>query len=241
VLVLSQFPKERYPLELIGDDAAAVGCLPKMRVADVDSFLGSVRRVAAGGSALDPDVVALMVSRRRRDDPLESLAPREREMLALMAQGKSNHGIAQELTVTPAAVEKHITSVFGKLGLGAEPRSHRRVMVVLALLRQQRSALAQLGVLTAVLARSLALGRVTDAVALGRLGRLAPLLLALLARLLDREIDPLLELVPFVHAGSLPRPGEGNLRLDARGTAGRAVHGQRAAGGVDAVGQPAAL
>lgn len=135
VLVLSQFLEERYPLDLIGDDAEGVGYLLKTRVADVSSFVDAVRRVADGGSALDPEVVALMVGRRRRDDPLDELTPRERDVLALMAEGKSNHGIAQALTVTPAAVEKHITGLFAKLGLGDEPLQHRRVMAVLTLLR----------------------------------------------------------------------------------------------------------
>lgn len=135
VLVLSQFLEERYPLDLIGDDAEGVGYLLKTRVADVSSFVDAVRRVASGGSALDPEVVALMVGRRRRDDPLDELTPRERDVLALMAEGKSNHGIAQALTVTPAAVEKHITGLFAKLGLGDEPLQHRRVMAVLTLLR----------------------------------------------------------------------------------------------------------
>jgi DNA-binding NarL/FixJ family response regulator len=135
VLVLSQFLEERYPLDLIGDDAEGVGYLLKTRVADVPSFVDAVRRVAAGGSALDPDVVALMVGRRRRDNPLDALTPRERDVLALMAEGMSNHGIAEALSVTPAAVEKHITGLFTKLGLRNEPLQHRRVMAVLTLLR----------------------------------------------------------------------------------------------------------
>lgn len=135
VLVLSQFLEERYPLDLIGDDAEGVGYLLKTRVADVGSFVESVRRVAAGGSALDPEVVALMVGRRRRDNPIDALTARERDVLSLMAEGKSNHGIAQRLDVTPAAVEKHITNLFQKLALGDEPLQHRRVMAVLTLLR----------------------------------------------------------------------------------------------------------
>lgn len=135
VLVLSQFLEERYPLDLIGDDAEGVGYLLKTRVADVGSFVESVRRVAAGGSALDPDVVALMVGRRRRDNPIDALTGRERDVLSLMAEGKSNHGIAQRLDVTPAAIEKHITNLFQKLALGDEPLQHRRVMAVLTLLR----------------------------------------------------------------------------------------------------------
>jgi DNA-binding NarL/FixJ family response regulator len=137
VLVLSQFLEERYPLDLIGENAEGVGYLLKMRVANISSFVEAVRRVAAGGSALDPAVVALMVGRKRRDDPLERLTSREREVLSLMAEGKSNHGIARVLEVSPAAIEKHITHLFGKLELGDEPLQHRRVMAVLALLRAQ--------------------------------------------------------------------------------------------------------
>ena len=135
VLVLSQYLEERYALDLIGDDASGVGYLLKQRVTDVDAFVAAVRRVAAGGSALDPEVVARMVGRRRRVDPLEALTPREREVLALMAEGKSNRGIAEELVVSPASVEKHATAIFHKLGLGGEPTEHRRVLAVLALLR----------------------------------------------------------------------------------------------------------
>ena len=135
VVVLTQFVEERYPLELIGDDAEGVGYLLKQRVADAQSFVDAVRRVAAGGSALDPEVVALMVGRRRRDNAVDGLTGREREVLTLMAQGMSNQGIAQELDVTPPAIEKHVTSMFSKLGLGPEPLQHRRVMAVLTLLR----------------------------------------------------------------------------------------------------------
>ena len=135
VLVLSQFSDERYALDLIGDDATGVGYLLKDRVADLDAFADAVRRVAAGGSALDPEIVALMVGRRRKDDPLDALTPREREVLALMAEGKSNGGIAEALHVTLTAVEKHVTRIFTKLGLGHEPGDHRRVLAVLALLR----------------------------------------------------------------------------------------------------------
>jgi DNA-binding NarL/FixJ family response regulator len=135
VLVLSQYLEERYALDLIGDDAGGVGYLLKQRVTDVDAFVAAVRRVAAGGSALDPEVVARMVGRRRRADPLEALTPREREVLALMAEGKSNRGIAEELVVSPDTVEKHATAIFHKLRLGGEPTEHRRVLAVLALLR----------------------------------------------------------------------------------------------------------
>jgi DNA-binding NarL/FixJ family response regulator len=138
VLVLSQHLEEAYALDLVGDDATGVGYLLKQRVTDVDAFVEAVRRVAAGGSALDPEVVARMVGRRRRVDPLEALTPRERDVLALMAEGKSNRGIAEALVVTPAAVEKHATAIFGKLGLGGDPGEHRRVLAVLALLRGTR-------------------------------------------------------------------------------------------------------
>lgn len=138
VLVLSQHADERYALDLIGDDASGVGYLLKDRVGDVDEFAGAVRRVAGGGSALDPKIVSLMVGRRRTDDPLENLSPRERDVLGLMAEGKSNAGIAAALRVTPAAVEKHVTRIFGKLQLGHEPSEHRRVLAVLALLRATR-------------------------------------------------------------------------------------------------------
>jgi DNA-binding NarL/FixJ family response regulator len=135
VLVLSNFLEERYPLDLIGDDAEGVGYLLKTRVGDVGSFVESVRRVAEGGSALDPQVVGRMVQRRRRANPIDDLTPREREVLALMAEGMSNHGIGDAMAVTAAAVEKHVTSLFAKLGLVSEPLQHRRVMAVLTMLR----------------------------------------------------------------------------------------------------------
>jgi DNA-binding NarL/FixJ family response regulator len=135
VLVLSQFSDERYALDLIGEDSGGVGYLLKDRVADPDTLADAVRRVAAGGSALDPEIVALMLGRRRKDDPLDGLTPREREVLALMAQGKSNPGIAEALHVTLTAVEKHVTRIFTKLDLGHDAGDHRRVLAVLALLR----------------------------------------------------------------------------------------------------------
>jgi DNA-binding NarL/FixJ family response regulator len=135
VLVLSHFSDERYPLDLIGDDASGVGYLLKDRVGDIESFAESVRRVAAGGSALDPAIVAVMVGRRRKDDPLQALSPREREVLELMAQGKSNQGVASTLNVGVPAVEKHVTRIFDKLDLGHAPDEHRRVLAVLTLLR----------------------------------------------------------------------------------------------------------
>jgi len=135
VLVLSQYVEEGYALELLSDSAAGVGYLLKDRVADVERFVESVRRVGEGGSALDPEVVGRLLGRRRREDPLEGLSPREREVLGLMAEGRSNHGIAQSLVVTERAVEKHVTSIFGKLGLEAAPDDHRRVLAVLAYVR----------------------------------------------------------------------------------------------------------
>jgi DNA-binding NarL/FixJ family response regulator len=135
VLVLSQYVEEGYALELVGDSAGGVGYLLKDRVADVDRFVDSVRRVAEGGSALDPEVVSQLVGRARRDDPLAELTPREREVLELMAEGRSNNAIAAQMIVTERAVEKHVTSIFGKLGLPPATEDHRRVLAVLAFLR----------------------------------------------------------------------------------------------------------
>ncbi|MFA9270858.1 response regulator transcription factor [Svornostia abyssi] len=133
VLVLSQYVEEGYALELVG--GAGTGYLLKDRVGDIDRFVESVRRVGEGGSALDPEVVAQLLGRRRQSDPLEGLSPREREVLGLMAEGRSNHGIAQQLVVTDRAVEKHVTNIFGKLDLPAAPDDHRRVLAVLAFVR----------------------------------------------------------------------------------------------------------
>lgn len=135
VLVLSQYLEERYALDLVGDDPRGVGYLLKDRVADADTLAEALRRVASGGSVLDPEVVSRMVGRRRSDSRLDDLTPREREVLAQMAEGKSNHGIAAALGVTPAAIEKHVTGIFNKLELGHEPTEHRRVMAVLTQLR----------------------------------------------------------------------------------------------------------
>jgi DNA-binding NarL/FixJ family response regulator len=135
VIVLSQFLEERYVLDLVGSDARGVGYLLKDRIGDVATLVDAIARVADGGSALDPEVVARMVGRRRKDDPLDALTPRERQVLALMAQGKSNHGIAGELAISVAAAEKHATNIFGKLGVGSEQSEHRRVMAVLTQLR----------------------------------------------------------------------------------------------------------
>jgi len=135
VLVLSQYVEPSYAMELIADDAEGVGYLLKDRIPDVDEFRSSVRRVAEGGSALDPAIVTQLVGRRRGDEPLMTLTPREREVLELMAEGRSNQSIAQKLVVTERAVEKHVTNIFGKLRLPATPEDHRRVLAVLAFLR----------------------------------------------------------------------------------------------------------
>jgi DNA-binding NarL/FixJ family response regulator len=135
VLVLSQYVEEAYALELLAENAEGVGYLLKDRVADVERFVDSVRRVGEGGSALDPEVVARLVGRRRREDPLSALSPREREVLGQMAEGRSNHGIAEALVVTERAVEKHVTSIFTKLNLPPAEDDHRRVLAVLTYLR----------------------------------------------------------------------------------------------------------
>jgi DNA-binding NarL/FixJ family response regulator len=140
VLVLSQYYEEQYALDLIGERADGVGYLLKERVGDVGSFVDAVTRVAGGGSALDPEVVGRMLGRRQRDSPVDRLSPRERDVLAAMAEGKSNHGIAQALLVSQAAVEKHVTSIFHKLGLDPAETDHRRVLAVLAYLQDAPSA-----------------------------------------------------------------------------------------------------
>jgi DNA-binding NarL/FixJ family response regulator len=135
VLVLSQYVEEAYALDLLSQSTESTGYLLKDRVADIDTFTDAVRRVASGGSALDPEVVSLLLGRRRREDPLEALTPREREVLALMAEGRSNAAIAEQLVVTERAVEKHVTSIFTKLDLTPTVEDHRRVLAVLAYLR----------------------------------------------------------------------------------------------------------
>lgn len=135
VLLLSQYYEERYALDLIADRPEGVGYLLKERVGDVEAFIDAVRRVAAGGSALDPVVVGRMLGRRRESGPLDRLSPRELDVLGAMAEGKSNQGIAEALFVTEAAVEKHVTGIFHKLGLGPTPTEHRRVLAVLTYLR----------------------------------------------------------------------------------------------------------
>ena len=134
VLVLSQYIEERYGAELLEAGAAGVGYLLKDRVADVSDFVAAVRDVASGGTVLDPEVVSQLLSRRRRDQRLAELTPREREVLSLMAEGRSNHAIARMLYVTEGAVEKHIKNIFGKLGLAQTGDDHRRVLAVLTYL-----------------------------------------------------------------------------------------------------------
>jgi DNA-binding NarL/FixJ family response regulator len=135
VVVLSQYVETGYALELLQESAEGVGYLLKDRVSNVEEFTAAVRRVAEGGSALDPSVVSQLVGRRRRDDPLGELTPREREVLELMAEGLSNAAIGGRLFVTERAVEKHVTSIFQKLRLPTAPETHRRVLAVLAFLR----------------------------------------------------------------------------------------------------------
>jgi DNA-binding NarL/FixJ family response regulator len=136
VLVLSQYVEVAYARELLAESAEGLGYLLKDRVADVGALTDAVRRVGEGGSALDPEVVSQMLGRRRRDDPLEELTPREREVLGLMAEGRSNAAIAAELVVSERAVEKHVTGIFGKLELEASGEDHRRVLAVLRFLDQ---------------------------------------------------------------------------------------------------------
>ena len=179
VLVLSQFAEERYAVDLIGDNAAGVGYLLKDRVTDFKGFAEAVRRVGVGGSVLDPTVVAHMFGRRRRDDPLEKLTPREREVLEYMAEGRSNKGIAEKLVVTPHAVEKHVTSLFSKLEIAAGPEDHRRVLAVLEFLRRryarwdagahQRAGALRAGDLEGAVERADAVAEATQACALAGL------------------------------------------------------------------------
>ncbi len=135
VVVLSQFYEESYAHNLIGDRPEGVGYLLKERVADVPAFVDAIRRVAAGGSALDPEIVGRILGRRRSQGPLDQLTPREKDVLAAMAEGLTNKGIAESLVVTEAAVEKHVTRIFNKLGLGHSSHEHRRVHAVLTYLR----------------------------------------------------------------------------------------------------------
>ena len=131
VLVLSQYVEEKYASELLAGDTRGVGYLLKDRVADVEEFVDALRRVAEGGAALDPDVVGQLLARSRRRDPVGSLSPREQDVMRLMAEGRSNAGIAAALVVTEGAVEKHVSSIFTKLGLTPGETDHRRVLAVL--------------------------------------------------------------------------------------------------------------
>ena len=135
VLVLSQYVELGLALKLLSDSAEGVGYLLKDRISDVDDFLGAVRRVANGGSAVDPNIVSTLLARQRDDDPLAVLTPREREVLELMATGSSNQGIADKLVITLRAVEKYVSSIFGKLGLPSSGSESRRVLAVLTFLR----------------------------------------------------------------------------------------------------------
>jgi DNA-binding NarL/FixJ family response regulator len=131
ILVLSQYVEERYAAELLATQTNGVGYLLKDRVADVREFLDALQRVGDGGTALDPEVVAQLLARSGRQDPLERLSPREREVLGLMAEGRSNAAIAQALVVSDGAVEKHVTNIFSKLDLLPADQDHRRVLAVL--------------------------------------------------------------------------------------------------------------
>jgi DNA-binding NarL/FixJ family response regulator len=136
ILLLSQYVEDRYLAQLLGGGAQGVGYLLKDRVAEVERLREAVERVAAGGSVLDPEIVAQMVGRHRDESPLDSLTDREREVLGLMAEGRTNRAIAAELYVSERAIERHITSIFGKLGLPTGEQDHRRVLAVLAYLRR---------------------------------------------------------------------------------------------------------
>ncbi len=135
VLVLSQYIEEQYAIELIGDAPEGVGYLLKERVSDVGALLDAIHRVASRGSVIDPQVVGQLIGRHRREDPLHEITEREREVLELMAEGRSNHAIAARLVVTERAVEKHVTSIFSKLNLPPAEDDHRRVLAVLKYLR----------------------------------------------------------------------------------------------------------
>jgi DNA-binding NarL/FixJ family response regulator len=134
ILILSQYVEERYATELLSGGSQGVGYLLKDRVADVSEFLAAASRVAAGGTAIDPEVIEQLLSRRQREDLLDELTPREREVLALMAEGHTNAGIAERLVVTDGAIEKHVRSIFQKLGLPATDAHNRRVLAVLTYL-----------------------------------------------------------------------------------------------------------
>jgi DNA-binding NarL/FixJ family response regulator len=135
VLVLSQYIEQQYAIELIGEAPEGIGYLLKERITDVGTLLDAVHRIAGHGSVIDPQVVSQLLRRHRRDDPLKDLSDREREVLELMAEGRSNHAIAARLVISERAVEKHVTSIFSKLRLGPAEDDHRRVLAVLTFLR----------------------------------------------------------------------------------------------------------
>jgi DNA-binding NarL/FixJ family response regulator len=137
ILVLSQYVEELYASELLESGANGIGYLLKDRVADVRDFVAAAKQVAAGGTVLDPEVVSQLLTRRRRSDRLESLSPREKEVLGLMAEGKTNSAVAMKLFVGEGTVEKHVTSIFSKLGLEDTADDHRRVLAVLTYLRER--------------------------------------------------------------------------------------------------------
>jgi DNA-binding NarL/FixJ family response regulator len=136
ILLLSQYVEERYAVDLLAGDSRGLGYLLKDRVADVAEFLEALRRVAAGGAALDPEVVSQLLVRSGRPDPLDGLSPRETEVLALMAEGRTNSSIAEAMVVTEGAVEKHVTSIFNKLDMPPADQAHRRVLAVLRYLER---------------------------------------------------------------------------------------------------------
>ena len=136
VLIVSQYVEHAYATELLADGRGGLGYLLKDRIMDVDDFVAAVRRVGSGGTALDPEVVAQLLSRRRADGPLDDLTPRELEVLALMAEGRSNTAIAKQLVLTVGAVEKHMANILAKLRLPPSSEDHRRVLAVLAYLRE---------------------------------------------------------------------------------------------------------
>jgi DNA-binding NarL/FixJ family response regulator len=145
VLVLSQYIEADYALELIGADARGVGYLLKDRISDIDEFADAIRRVADGGSVLDPEVVRWMLGRQRETSALAALTPREHEVLGLLAEGCSNEGVARRIFITQRAVEKHVTAIMSKLDLPPEPEAHRRVLAVLAYLDDSRAGAARAG------------------------------------------------------------------------------------------------
>jgi DNA-binding NarL/FixJ family response regulator len=142
ILVLSQHVEHRYATELVAAGAERLGYLLKQRVADIETFCSDVRRICAGGVVLDPEVVSAMIARVRHDDPVERLTPRQREVLALMAEGHSNQAIAKQLTLTEKAVVKHVSHVYDALGLLPCPDNHRRVLAVVRYLMRDRMAVA---------------------------------------------------------------------------------------------------